>query len=346
MANSRPNAEPKAGEAITQRHQAEGAANRSQQTFTELVERAPFGIYVVDSQFRIAQMNTGSQAGAFRNVRPVIGRDFAEAMRILWPEPVAAGIIAAFRHTLESGEPYYSPRFLNPRHDVERVEAYEWELHRITLPDGQYGVVCYYFDSTRLRQAEETLSQSETAARRERDLLQAVMNGAQNSHLVYLDRDFNFLRVNETYARTCGYRPEEMIGKNHFALYPNAENEAIFARVRDTGDPIEFHDRPFEFPDQPERGVTYWDWTLSPVKDAAGKVEGLVFALHETTERKRAEEALQASNAELARFNQAMVGRELRMIDLKQEVNALCAQLAQPPRYSVQAEATAPQPKS
>jgi chromosome segregation ATPase len=42
---------------------------------------------------------------------------------------------------------------------------------------------------------------------------------------------------------------------------------------------------------------------------------------------------LRASNAELRRFNEAMVGRELRMIELKKEVNALCAQLGQPPRY-------------
>ena len=51
-------------------------------------------------------MNASSQDGAFCNVRPVIGRDFSETMRILWPEPVAAEIIANFRHTLETGEPY------------------------------------------------------------------------------------------------------------------------------------------------------------------------------------------------------------------------------------------------
>ncbi len=137
---------------------------------------------------------------------------------------------------------------------------------------------------------------AEKVLQRERDLLQSVMNGAKNSHLVYLDRNFNFVRVNETYAATCGYRPEEMIGKNHFALYPNAENEAIFARVRDTGEAFEIHDKPFEFPDQPGRGVTYWDWTLTPVKDPAGYVEGLIFSLHETTARKRAEEALRATS--------------------------------------------------
>jgi PAS domain S-box-containing protein len=134
----------------------------------------------------------------------------------------------------------------------------------------------------------------------EKDTLQAVMNGARNSHLVYLDRAFHFVRVNEAYARSCGYTPEEMIGKNHFALYPSAENEAIFARVRDTGAPVEFHDKPFVFPDQPERGTTYWDWTLTPIKNDAGYVEGLVFSLFETTQRKQAEEALRESGRRLS----------------------------------------------
>jgi PAS domain S-box-containing protein len=137
----------------------------------ELVERAPFGIYIVDSQFRIAHMNARSQIGAFRNVRPVIGRDCAEAMRILWPEPVAEQIIAVFRHTLETGDPYYSKDFVNPRGDIAAVEAYEWELHRIRLPDGQYGVISYFFDSTRLREAEQSLRQSEE---RYRSLTQAI----------------------------------------------------------------------------------------------------------------------------------------------------------------------------
>jgi PAS domain S-box-containing protein len=119
-----------------------------------------------------------------------------------------------------------------------------------------------------------------------------MLNETENMHLVYLDRDFNFVRVNEAYAKTCGYKPEEMIGKNHFALYPDEEVEAMFKRVRDTGVPAEFHDRPFVFPDQPERGVTYWDWTLKPVKNEAGEVEGLVLSLVETTERKKAEEVL------------------------------------------------------
>ena len=43
--------------------------------------------------------------------------------------------------------------------------------------------------------------------------------------------------------------------------------------------------KPFEFVDQPERGVTYWDWTLRPVRRDDGWVEGLVFSLVDVTER-------------------------------------------------------------
>ena len=127
----------------------------------------------------------------------------------------------------------------------------------------------------------------------------AIMNGAKNSHLVYLDPNFNFVLVNETYARTAGYAPSELIGKNHFALFPNAENEEIFRRVRDTGEPVSYVDKPFEYPGHPERGITYWDLLLSPVKDKAGSVIGLICSLYDTTERKRSEELLQRAKEEL-----------------------------------------------
>jgi len=149
------------------------------------------------------------------------------------------------------------------------------------------------------RQADE-LAAAEREARRQARLLETIVENSR-SQLVYLDRDFNFVWVNPAYAEACRRPREDFAGRNHFELYPHEENEAIFKWVRDTGRPIEFHERPFVFPDQPERGATYWDWTLTPIKDEKGAVEGLVFSLVDMTEQVRAREQIAGAERERAR---------------------------------------------
>ncbi|HUQ51004.1 MAG TPA: PAS domain S-box protein, partial [Gammaproteobacteria bacterium] len=103
---------------ITARKRAEEDVRRSREALNGLVDRAPFGIYIVNSELQIVQMNARSQTGAFYNVRPVIGRDLVQVMRILWPEAVATEMVAAFRNTLETGESYRSRNFTSPRADT------------------------------------------------------------------------------------------------------------------------------------------------------------------------------------------------------------------------------------
>ncbi|AQU03337.1 histidine kinase [Dehalococcoides mccartyi] len=130
--------------------------------------------------------------------------------------------------------------------------------------------------------------------------LQSIMDNT-TIQLAFLDRDFNFIKVNRAYVKNCGHAEEELIGSNHFILFPNAENEAIFRKAVETGESVEFHDKPFEYADQPWRGITYWDWSLVPIKSADGRVQGLVFSLLETTVRKHMEIALKNSLEETRR---------------------------------------------
>jgi PAS domain S-box-containing protein len=116
--------------------------------------------------------------------------------------------------------------------------------------------------------------------------------------IAYMDRDFNFIRVNEAYARSDGRQPEFFSGKNHFDLYPHAENQAIFQKVVESGEAYSVHEKPFEHPDQPGRGLTYWNWSLLPVRGVKGDVEGVVLSLVDVTERVRAEE----KNRQLSRI--------------------------------------------
>ena len=172
---------------ITARKRAEQDVRRSREALNGLIDRAPFGIYIVDNELKIAHMNARSRAGAFYNVRPIIGRKLDEVMRIIWPEPVATEIVEAFRETLKTGETYRSRNFMSARADSENVESYEWEVHRIALPDGRPGAVSYYFDTTRLRRAEQGLREADrrkdeflaTLAHELRNPLAPIRNGLQ-----------------------------------------------------------------------------------------------------------------------------------------------------------------------
>lgn len=82
---------------------------------------------------------------------------------------------------------------------------------------------------------------------------------------------------------------------------------------------------------------------------APSSVGTVVTIIRDITERREAEaglreqaEALRARNAALSQFNRVTVGRELRMIELKREVNGLCAQLGLPPRYGKVEDETLP----
>jgi len=170
----------------------------------------------------------------------------------------------------------------------------------------------------------------------QRKILQSIIDKA-HTQLVYLDTDFNFVAVDSNYAEACRLSPEELIGKNHFFLFPHKENEKIFRQVRDTGRPVSYKDKPFVFPAQPERGVTYWDWTLSPVFNDAQEIKSLVFSLVETTERKRSEEQKDFLMKELnhrVKNNLAMIsslislkgaslGPDFDLSDISNQINAI-----------------------
>jgi PAS domain S-box-containing protein len=150
------------------------------------------------------------------------------------------------------------------------------------------------------------LEQVEQARLEQARLLDTIVENTE-VHLAYLDREFNLLRVNSTYASTWGYKPEQMMGMNHFDFYPYREDESIFRYVRDTGEVFHVHERPFDLPDQPGRGVTYWDWTVAPVKDDHGAVEGLVLSLTDATAQVRAREQLLAAERARTRTAETMV---------------------------------------
>ncbi len=181
--------------------------------------------------------------------------------------------------------------------------------------------------------ARQRRAKTERRLQQTSELLERIFD---NVHMLiaYLDTDFNFIRVNQAYARAGGKHPDYFVGKNHFDLFPQAGNEAarralkmIFQGVLRTGRPYVVFEKPFIYLTDGDRGVTYWDWSLRPVKDPDGDVVGLVLTLVEVTERKRLERmVLEASDREAER-----IGRDLHDT-LGQHLTAMsyrCENLAQ-----------------
>lgn len=150
---------------------------RNAETFQSLVRNNPFGIYVVGSDFRLMQISEGATK-VFSTIDNAIGRDFSQILRLIWTEPFASEAIERFRTTLATGEPYINRDTIERRADIDAVEAYDWRIERIALPDGSDGVVCYFYDFSERVKLEDELRQAITT----KDLLaKEIEHRVQNS---------------------------------------------------------------------------------------------------------------------------------------------------------------------
>ena len=167
--------------AAVERASAEAALHVAHDTFRHLVDRSPFGIYAVDADFRLVQVSDGAQK-VFENVRPLLGRDFAEVIGVIWAEPFASEAIGHFRRTLATGETYRAPNSIERRADTADTETYDWKIERVMLPDGRPGVVCHFYDlSEKQRQEEQIMLLMGEVNHRSKNMLSLIQSIARQT---------------------------------------------------------------------------------------------------------------------------------------------------------------------
>jgi PAS domain S-box-containing protein len=164
-----------------ERKQAEESLRLRTEQFQALLDNAPLGVYLVDSEFRIRQVNPIARP-TFGHIPDLVGRDFDEVMHILWNKHYADEVVRIFRHTLDTGEPYETRESIEHRIDRNVTEYYEWRVDRIPLPEGGYGVVCYFRDISAQVKARIALAQQEERLRKTEKMAAAGHLAASLAH--------------------------------------------------------------------------------------------------------------------------------------------------------------------
>ncbi len=171
---------------ITDRKQAEDAVRQRSAQYETLLNRAPLGVYTIDGEFRIRDVNP-TALPVFGNIPDLIGRDLNEVLHVLWGD-YADEVVPIFRHTLETGEPYQTTESIHHRRDRDVKEFYEWRIDRIPLPEAGYGVVCYFRDISAQVHARFAILDSEERFRKLAGTLESEVR-ARTSELEQRNRE-------------------------------------------------------------------------------------------------------------------------------------------------------------
>ncbi len=192
------------------------------------------------------------------------------------------------------------------------------------------GIVVFH-DITDYKKAEEKLRQQFFTLK--------GLNDSTSSPIFSVDSNSCYTSFNKTHAAVMKniYNSEIAIGMNILDCM-NVEEDRVQAKqnIDRALKGEQFVEDAFSGDERLSR--VYFEVAHNPIMNDNSEVIGVAVLARDLTLRKRMEVELQSKVSELEKFNKIMVGRELRMVELKQEVNELCGEINKPARYKSTAE--------
>ena len=298
---------------ITERVRDEQTLRQRTAQFETLLNEAPLGVYVIDADLRFRAMNP-TALRAFGDLTGPIGLDFDRTLRDVWPAAIAQEMVRLVRHTLESGEPYLTHEYIAERRDRDVTECYEWQIHRIELPEGGHGVVCYFRDISAQVRAREIIAESED---RYRTLFASTPMAVYVCDSGAVIQHYN-ARAAELWGRepVCGV--EQHCGSIRLflpdgTLLPHAQSPIV--DVLRTGEPAQNVEAIIERPDGSRLPILA---NFAALKNARGEITGAITSFMDITKIKRLENDSHRHAADLLEADRrkneflAMLAHELR----------------------------------
>jgi len=189
--------------------------------------------------------------------------------------------------------------------------------------------------ATSLKEAKAAANALREARRHLEGVFATIAEG-----LIVIAPDGRITKANPAAERILGLARVEIEGRNYTA--------STWEIIRPDGTPMPPHEmagpramtekrmvKDVEMGVKRPDGTTSWiNVSAAPLKNRAGELTGVVASFVDITARKRVEEELQDTLSETKRVNRLMQGRETRIRELKEEVNALLRELGRDPLYT------------
>jgi len=187
-----------------------------------------------------------------------------------------------------------------------------------------------------LRASNMQLVVSEKILMKEKEFSENLLITA-NVFILTLDINANITLFNKFAEKLTGYKKEEVLGKNWFDLFIPKRNESVipevFNDVLKEMPEVSSYENPVLCKNGSDKLIS---WENTVLNDENGEVSGILSIGTDITERKQAEELLKKRMNELEIFNEAAVGRELKINEHRKEINELLEKLGKKAKYEIQ----------
>ncbi len=271
---------------VTQRLNAEAATRAKDQLLQAIIEGTDDAVFVKDGEGRYLLVNSADALGTGRSVAEVIGL----TDRDLFPPALTGAIEESDRQVIDSKQKkVYEQDFDVPGRGRR---TYSIAKHPYFGADGTVaGVVGIGRDITARKRAEEEL-------RRQKEFAEGLIDTAQAVVLV-LDSQGRVLSFNRYMERLCGYRLDEVQGRDWFDVFlPEWDRDAIRSLFSKSirGRSVSGNVNPIVTKDGRLVDV---EWHDTVITDGDGRITGLLAIGQDITDRLRAEQELRKGHEEL-----------------------------------------------
>jgi PAS domain S-box-containing protein len=274
-----------------------------------------YSIIGKDLNHHILSWNEGARRNYGYVAEEVIGRD---SSLLHTPEDIKAGKVASLLASAQE-KGLAEGEFQRVRKDGSRFAASVVVTRRDDAAGHPIGYLLMSNDISEKKRAEEQLRYASQYAR---SLVEASLDP-----LVTISPEGKITDVNDATVKVTGVPREELIGTDFANYFTEPEKaregyQRVFSKGFVTDYPLTIHHVAGRLTD-----VLY---NASVYKDTLGNVLGVFAAARDVTALKKTEAELAEQRArelerlaELERFQKLTVGRELKMIELKKEIEAL-----------------------